>query len=255
MHTHYRVACPGYFFAFVALLAVAPLSSARAQPGQEEKPENLKVLPEDISNQDLRRIMFGFAQALGVRCHHCHVGEEGQPLSTYDFASDDKDTKETARTMMRMVQAINGEYLADLPTTHEAMQVACITCHHGVTHPQQLENVLADYLPEHGVDSTLAYYDRLRGQYFGGSSYDFQEPTLIRLAQELINQEKAQDALAFLDLNAGLFPESSETFALQGEAYLLLDDHAAAVASLEKALALNPNNRRLQERLEDVKNQ
>ena len=34
-------------------------------------------------------VMPGFTRALGVRCSYCHVGEEGESLSTYDFASDD----------------------------------------------------------------------------------------------------------------------------------------------------------------------
>jgi len=38
---------------------------------------------------------------------YCHVGEEEQPLSTYDFASDDNPKKDIARTMYNMLGAIN----------------------------------------------------------------------------------------------------------------------------------------------------
>lgn len=44
---------------------------------------------------------------LGVRCQFCHIGEEGQPLAQFDFASDQKRTKVIARQMMRMMQEVN----------------------------------------------------------------------------------------------------------------------------------------------------
>jgi hypothetical protein len=51
-------------------------------------------------------------RSLGVRCSHCHMGEESDPLETYDFASDDKLLKRKAREMIRMMQAINGPHLS-----------------------------------------------------------------------------------------------------------------------------------------------
>jgi len=74
-----------------------------------------------------------FAQSLGVRCTHCHVGEEGKPLSTFDFASDAKQTKLTARKMLAMVHRINSE---DFGVTDFAnVKVTCFTCHRGSTKP------------------------------------------------------------------------------------------------------------------------
>ena len=37
----------------------------------------------------------------------CHKGEEGKPLSTYDFASDDNPNKNRAREMYRMLGDIS----------------------------------------------------------------------------------------------------------------------------------------------------
>lgn len=96
--------------------------------GAPAPPQNLQVLPADTN---VRMVMQGVAAALGVECTYCHV--QG------DFASDDMATKQTARQMMRMVQAINTQYLADLPS-HEAgeetAEVTCNTCHRGSTHPE-----------------------------------------------------------------------------------------------------------------------
>jgi len=68
-----------------------------------EKPKNLQVLPKDWTGTRLRPVMTGFTRALGVRCSYCHKGEEGKPLSTYDFASDENPNKNRAREMMRMM--------------------------------------------------------------------------------------------------------------------------------------------------------
>src|SRR5690349_23794173 len=69
--------------------------------------KNLQVFPKDIARPQLIANMKFFSQSLGVRCTFCHVGVEGQPLSTYDFASDTKKEKSTARKMLAMVHRIN----------------------------------------------------------------------------------------------------------------------------------------------------
>ncbi|HSG09854.1 MAG TPA: c-type cytochrome [Longimicrobiales bacterium] len=99
-------------------LAFAGLVTPPALQGQEE-PQNLQVLPKDMPRSEVTRIMRSFTQAVDVRCSSCHVGEEGQPRTTYDFASDDKAMKLKARAIMRMVEDINGTYLADLPGRRE----------------------------------------------------------------------------------------------------------------------------------------
>ena len=84
--------------ATAALLACALACprSAWAQPPAETY-TNLKVLPKDIAPKDLRAMMNGFTRALGVRCIHCHVGQEGRPFRHEEFALDDKPTKTKAR--------------------------------------------------------------------------------------------------------------------------------------------------------------
>jgi hypothetical protein len=96
--------------------------------------KNLKVLPKDISRADLLADMKFFSQSLGVRCTYCHVGTEGQPLSTFDFASDAKDHKNTARAMMAMVAVLNQKTLPAATGLPDA-KVTCFTCHRGSTKP------------------------------------------------------------------------------------------------------------------------
>ena len=112
------------------------LSVAFAQPAAPAAPpgfKNLRVLPTDISRPNLMNTMKLFAQSLGVRCTHCHVGEEGKPLSTFDFASDAKPAKLTARKMLAMVHRINREDLG--VTDLSQVKVTCFTCHRGSTKP------------------------------------------------------------------------------------------------------------------------
>ena len=96
--------------------------------------KNLKVLPKTIARADLLNTMKTFAQSLGVRCTFCHVGEEGKPLATFDFASDAKANKAIARDMMRLAARLNK---TDLPAIAglENPRVTCYTCHRGAKEP------------------------------------------------------------------------------------------------------------------------
>lgn len=98
-------------------------------------PTNLQVVPKDISKRELVQTMRRFTMSLGVRCEFCHVGE-GNDLSKFDFASDDKRQKRNARLMMTMTRDINAK-LADVPEPRAAgtAAVTCYTCHRGETKP------------------------------------------------------------------------------------------------------------------------
>lgn len=101
-------------------------------------PTNLQVLPKDIAKPDLVQVMRRFTGALGVRCEFCHVGE-GNDLTKFDFASDDRRQKRNARLMLRMTTDINTK-LTDVPEPRPAgtPAVTCYTCHRGETKPQTM---------------------------------------------------------------------------------------------------------------------
>src|SRR6185436_14426884 len=133
-------------------LAVAALtfgvSVAAAQPGPAPPApfanppyKNLVVLPSGISRAELISTMKLFTQSLGVRCTYCHVGEEGKPLSTFDFASDAKNHKQRARVMLLMAHRINSE---DFDVQ---MKVTCFTCHRGSTKPLTAPPPGANFVP------------------------------------------------------------------------------------------------------------
>lgn len=101
----------------------------------DEKAKNLKVLPKDISMQDLHDVMRTYSKSLGVHCNFCHVSHEveGQKPKM-DFAADDKPEKEMARDMIRMVEGINKKYISKMGD-HTLTPVTCVTCHNGRTKP------------------------------------------------------------------------------------------------------------------------
>ncbi len=99
---------------------------------------NLQVLPKEITPKNLQHIMVDeFQDGLGVGCNYCHAQEKG--TMHLDYASDEKPEKEIARSMMRMAMDINQKYFgAEHPLIGDSvMTVSCITCHHGVPHPEQ----------------------------------------------------------------------------------------------------------------------
>lgn len=113
-------------------------SAAEAGPHRPlPKPVNLKVLPKDIAPEELRKIMHGYAGALGVKCNFCHAANK--QTHKLDFASDAKEDKGFARTMIAMTQTINEQYMSkiDDPDAMPAdKHVTCGTCHRGHTMPE-----------------------------------------------------------------------------------------------------------------------
>jgi hypothetical protein len=114
-----------------------------AQQTQEppEPPKNLKVLPKKTSAEDVRKIMKVYSKSLGVRCGFCHAAKVDDPKK-YDFASDAKPNKETARKMMKMTAAINKRYLKKIGKGLYD-EITCVTCHMGKSEPK----VSVDSLP------------------------------------------------------------------------------------------------------------
>jgi tetratricopeptide (TPR) repeat protein len=205
--------------------------------------KNVKSLPADIRISALIDTMKYFTRALGVRCTYCHVGREDQSLDQYDFASDDRPAKEKARVMIRMVSAINAQYLASLPTRRDpAIVVSCATCHRGLTQPRPIQQVILTAYKGGGIGAADSTYRALRARYFGSGSYDFGDGPLTEVAAAVQRQGQAADAIRLYQLNIELFPASDLAYRQLGFAYLSMSDTAAALATFRKRLELQPDN-------------
>ena len=239
----------------VVLFALVVLpAAASAQKFPPDSLKNLKVFPKTIPVRTLLDTMRTFAGALGVRCNYCHVGNEGEPLSSYDFASDKKPEKEKARVMLRMVAAINNDHLTKLPSRREPpVVVTCATCHRGIAVPRPLQQVVLMAYDSLGPDSAIAAYRALRQKYYGRASYDFGEGPLADVGSALRARQKFADAVRFYLLNTEFAPTSAFAFRQAGEGQLAAGDTAAAIASFEHALTLNPKDAQLQRMLDSLK--
>jgi len=239
-----------WLLALLLLTCTAWRAAAQFPP---DSTVNLKVLPRDTPVRELINTMRGITQALGVRCQYCHIGEEGEPLSEFDFASDDLPAKLTAREMLRMVGEINREWLAALPRRGTpAVEVTCVTCHRGQARPVMLQDLLAHVTDSAGAAAAAARYGELRAEHYGGFTYDFGPGPVNDAATRLLRANRPADARTLLGLNAEHHPDDAQSLVLRGQTELALGDTAAAVTLLERALRAMPDNpmlRRLLDRL------
>ena len=215
---------------------------------------NVKVIPKNTPVMQVVGMMRNFAGALGVRCPYCHVGQEGQPLSSFDFAKDEKRTKLTARQMMRMVEDINRR--VDTLPEHAQMtshvEVTCQTCHRGVSRPMPLEQLIQETATSSGPDSAVRAYRALRERYYGRAAYDFGEPTLDVAAFRLARAGKYDEAFAILQLNEQQYPGSSNLSTFRGNINLLKGDTLAAIAAFREAVRRDSTNGEAQGRLRQL---
>src|SRR5215212_3074401 len=124
------------FFATLVLALMITVSLAFTR-NEDPGYKNLKILPLDITKEQMDSVMHHFTNSLNVKCGFCHIRDEA--TKTWDYASDDKKHKLVARDMMRMTDSINDRYFdltgakRDLNTQ---LMVTCYTCHHGKTEPE-----------------------------------------------------------------------------------------------------------------------
>jgi Photosynthetic reaction centre cytochrome C subunit len=121
------------------LFAQAPAQGggapAQGRGGPPAPPQNLQILPKDISRADMLATMRGFTAGLGVQCNYCHV-QEGRG-GRNDMASDEKQPKKTARVMMQMMAHVNETLAAGIgKPAADITQVECATCHRGEAIPK-----------------------------------------------------------------------------------------------------------------------
>ncbi len=233
----------------VMLLSLAALAAEAQMP---DKFTNLQYFPKTISRQELMGNMRGFSFSLGVRCQFCHAGKDGNKREQMDFASDEKDTKKTARAMLRMVDAINQEYIAKMGRT-APIRVECVTCHHQLSIPKTMNALLAETIDKKDIQAAIGLYRDLRKNGLGNGQYDFGETSLNILTESLLKQDKAKEAVAIMELNVEVNTPPS------GWAYnLLAMSHAAnkqvekARADYQKILELNPQDEWAKKQLEQL---
>lgn len=234
---------PKFLSAAIVLTFIPSFPLQAQEMSWPEKPENLQVFPKDWPGSRLRAPMMGFTRALGVRCSYCHKGEEGQPLNTYDFASDENPNKERAREMLRMLGSINNHLDKIEPSGEKRVNMWCHTCHSGRPKPTTLAEELEETYRAKGLDAALAHYNRLKDEYYGKGVFNFEsESTLNRFGYAMLGNEDADSAIRIFQFNAETFPESANVWDSLAEAYMKAGQIQLAITNYRKSLELNPEN-------------
>ena len=138
----------------------AQASTGTAAPRTAEQVyKNIQVLKGFPSDQLIPAMEF-VASSLGVQCDFCHLENA--------FDKDDKQTKQTARKMIRMLFAINKDNFDG----HQ--KVTCYACHRGAVKPvitpvisQEDSNVMAEEKIPHEEPgpASLPSVDEILGKY------------------------------------------------------------------------------------------
>ena len=122
----------------VSLVSLMVIGMAATSPADNAPKRNLKVLPKDISHEELDKVMDSWKVALGVKCNFCHAPSQDSTSHHLDFASDAKPEKDIARHMFKMAAKINKKYFSfDKDDKGNIQAVTCMTCHHGSPHPDE----------------------------------------------------------------------------------------------------------------------
>lgn len=269
-----RVVSAFYIWLAVAIVAAPVLARGQDAPAPAPAPKNLQILPKTASTQDVLVVMQQFTRALGVACTYCHVEQTAPLLSAeeqqaaaaaaaanpqqagrgrgrgrgrggpqMDYASDARRQKQTARDMVILTRTINQALNAGIhKPASDIVHVQCMTCHRGIPIPQQLPDLLRQTMLGKGEGAAVAQYRDLRQRYLDSGAYDFREQVLLDLGRESLATHKADDALAWLQLNVEFFPQSASSYVELAKAHLLKRDRDSAIADLTKALAIDPGN-------------
>ncbi|MCI0415641.1 c-type cytochrome [bacterium] len=242
---------PKYYFVLIIFISVM-FHSQTLWTQIPDRFENLQVLPKKISKKELVKMMKSFTAGLGQSCEYCHVGK-GRDLSTFNFPSDEKRTKKTARAMIQMVRAINEKYIKKIPLTDKPqITVTCATCHHGQARPEPIEDVIRAEFNEAGIESAIQKYKNLRSEFYGDYVFDFTEGPLNRLATELAEKDKLAESLTLLKLNAEFYPQSAWLELLMAEVFLKNGMKEDALQHYRKSLELEPENEWLKKKIEEL---
>ena len=109
-----------------AALALALTAAVSAPAAPEHK--NLQVLDKNISKDDLKKMMEGFAAQLGVKCQFCHVEEL--------YEKDDRKQKSDARKMIKLVTEMKARKAEFFKLTVKESAIQCAMCHRGKPQPE-----------------------------------------------------------------------------------------------------------------------
>jgi tetratricopeptide (TPR) repeat protein len=99
--------------------------------------------------------------------------------------------------------------------------------------------MFADTLDSKGIEAAIAQYHSLRKE--NPPRYNFRESELNELGYEYLGEEKYDEAIAILQLNADEYPQSFNVYDSLGDAYEDAGKDAEAIESYRRSVAVFPD--------------
>jgi len=191
---------------------------------------------------DMQRV----AAALGVTCGYCHAGRGGSTDPAVTVAG--KPRLAVAREMIDMTAALNTSVQAATgKPANETVAVQCVTCHRGVAIPRPLTDILLQTALRQGPEAAVTQYRELRERHYGRGAYDFGEETILNAVRRL-SAARPEAAITLAQLNLEFFPKSVNSLVALAIAQSR-DSEEMAVATLKRALEIDPDNGEIKGRL------
>ena len=226
----------------LVVMTVVAATTVSAAQAPSVAPAPAVASPSRAPLPDMQRV----AAALGVTCGYCHAGRGGSADAA--VTSTGKPRLAVAREMIDMTAALNTSIQAATgKPANENVAVQCVTCHRGVSIPRPLTDILLQTALRQGPDAAVAQYRELRERHYGRQAYDFGEETILNAVRRLA-AARPEAAVALAQLNLEFFPKSVNTLVALAIAQSR-DSDEAAIATLKRALEIEPENGELKGRL------
>ena len=210
------------------------------------------VRAQQPETQDRLLEMQAIAAALGVRCDYCHAAARDAPRPV---TAAGKPRQDVALEMRAMTRALNDSIVkATGKAAADTVRVQCVTCHRGVPIPRQLPDIIWQTALQQGGEAAVQQYRDLRTQFYGRGSYDFGEDSILLVAERLASARPAV-AIALMEMNLEFYPKSVRSYVILAQAQARQQDGAAAIASLRKAIEIEPENGTVKGRLLQLERQ
>ena len=116
---------------------------------------------------------------------------------------------------------------------------------------KRMDPRFSEVLRERGVDSAVAYVQRMRREEPGVLLYS--EGQMNALGYRFLREGKPKEAILLFTLNVETFPESFNVYDSLGEALMADHRYAEAVQNYERSLAVNPANDNARQKLQELK--
>ena len=131
-------------YAGIGLFIATGISATNISPEKDDW-KNIKIIPKNIDEDQMERIMHQFSGQLGVTCSYCHPDTKpGIFPRRVDFVTDEKQEKRTARKMMLMTDKLNKKYFNysndySFSSLQSHPGITCNTCHRGLPIPSNIK--------------------------------------------------------------------------------------------------------------------